>query len=36
MRSMLMQPPGAGESEQLCQQSPSCAVHCHPFNLIVQ
>ncbi|KAF9809212.1 hypothetical protein IEO21_07476 [Rhodonia placenta] len=21
--------PGAGESERLCQRSPSCAVHCH-------
>ncbi|OSX65569.1 hypothetical protein POSPLADRAFT_1136396 [Postia placenta MAD-698-R-SB12] len=28
--------PGAGESEQLCQWSPSCAAHCHPSNLIVQ
>ncbi|KAF9815268.1 hypothetical protein IEO21_04631 [Rhodonia placenta] len=23
--------PGAGESERLCQQSPSCAVHCRPI-----
>ncbi|KAF9798188.1 hypothetical protein IEO21_10773 [Rhodonia placenta] len=28
--------PGAGESERLCQRSPSCAVHCRPSNLIVQ
>ncbi|KAF9800447.1 hypothetical protein IEO21_10361 [Rhodonia placenta] len=23
--------PGAGESEQLCQRSLSCAVHCRPI-----
>ncbi|OSX56803.1 hypothetical protein POSPLADRAFT_1158517, partial [Postia placenta MAD-698-R-SB12] len=23
--------PGAGESERLCQQSPSCAAHCRPI-----
>ncbi|KAF9802189.1 hypothetical protein IEO21_09956 [Rhodonia placenta] len=28
--------PGAGESEWLCQRSPSCAAHCCPSNLIVQ
>ncbi|OSX56789.1 hypothetical protein POSPLADRAFT_1158653, partial [Postia placenta MAD-698-R-SB12] len=28
--------PGAGESERLCQRSPSCAAHCRPSNLIVQ
>ncbi|OSX61886.1 hypothetical protein POSPLADRAFT_1144028, partial [Postia placenta MAD-698-R-SB12] len=22
---------GAGESERLCQRSPSCAMHCHPI-----
>ncbi|KAF9796680.1 hypothetical protein IEO21_10971 [Rhodonia placenta] len=27
---------GAGESERLCQRSPSCAAHCRPSNLIVQ
>ncbi|KAF9802123.1 hypothetical protein IEO21_09980 [Rhodonia placenta] len=23
--------PGAGESERLCQQDPSCAMHCRPM-----
>ncbi|KAF9795048.1 hypothetical protein IEO21_11121 [Rhodonia placenta] len=35
MRSMLMQPLGAGESERLCQWGLSCAAHCRPSNLIV-